>query len=157
MKGRFQFVKCGNGLSGTDAGIQQGNDCKQVCRLAFEKLDGLREEMKRLERQMEALAEEGTLSEENARHMDEVLKRYMALQTKYETEGGYETQDRFARICTGLKLSERFLEAEFDRLSGGEKTLVCLAKHCSSSRIFSYWMNRPTIWICPCCNGWKNI
>lgn len=106
----------------------KGMTVKQVCRLAFEKLDGLREEMKRLERQMEALAEEGTLSEENARHMDEVLKRYMALQTKYETEGGYETQDRFARICTGLKLSERFLEAEFDRLSGGEKTLVCLAK-----------------------------
>ena len=50
----------------------------------------------------------------------------------------------FARICTGLKLSEPFLEAEFDRLSGGEKTLVCLLqKHCSSSRIFSYWMNRP--------------
>lgn len=79
----------------------KGMTVKQVCRLAFEKLDGLREEMKRLERQMEALAEEGTLSEENARHMDEVLKRYMALQTKYETEGGYETQDRFARSAQG--------------------------------------------------------
>ncbi len=24
-----------------------------------------------------------------------------------------------------------------------------------NSRIFSYWMNRPTIWICPCYNGWR--
>ena len=32
------------------------------------------------------------------------------------------------RICTGLKLSGEFLEAEFRTLSGGEKTLACLAK-----------------------------
>lgn len=37
-------------------------------------------------------------------------------------------EERFARICTGLKLSGEFLEAEFRTLSGGEKTLACLAK-----------------------------
>lgn len=107
---------------------EAGTTVCQVCRLAFEKLDGIREEMTVLEKRMEELTYKGTLSEEETDRLEAILKRYTSLQTQYETEGGYETEERFSRICTGLKLSESFLKAEFGRLSGGEKTLVCLAK-----------------------------
>lgn len=107
---------------------EEGMTVSQVCRLAFEKLDGIREEMTVLEKRMEELTYKGTLSEEETDRLEAILKRYTNLQTQYETEGGYETEERFSRICTGLKLSESFLKAEFGRLSGGEKTLVCLAK-----------------------------
>ena len=83
----------------------------------------LQEQMQALERALENAA--GSGGEED---IDVLLKKYTLLQERYEAGGGYEMEERFARICTGLKLSGEFLEAEFRTLSGGEKTLACLAK-----------------------------
>lgn len=105
---------------------EAGMTVEEVCSLAFEKLTVMKEQMRRLEKEMEEAAGRSAGGQENI--MEDILRRYTALQMQYETEGGYETEERFARICTGLKLSGSFLKAEFSTLSGGEKTLVCLAK-----------------------------
>lgn len=96
---------------------------RQVCEQAFCELVMLQEQMQALERALENAA--GSGGEED---IDVLLKKYTLLQERYEAGGGYEMEERFARICTGLKLSGEFLEAEFRTLSGGEKTLACLAK-----------------------------
>ena len=46
----------------------------------------------------------------------------------YEVKGGYNTEEKLSKICTGLKLDESFLNKEFNLLSGGEKTTVVLGK-----------------------------
>ena len=46
----------------------------------------------------------------------------------YEVKGGYEAEEKLARICTGLKLDDSFLNKDFSLLSGGEKTTVLLGK-----------------------------
>lgn len=96
---------------------------RQVCEQAFRELVMLQEQMRALERALENAAGSGGEGE-----VDALLKKYTLLQEKYEAGGGYEMEERFARICTGLKLSGEFLEARFRTLSGGEKTLACLAK-----------------------------
>ena len=100
---------------------------RQVCEQAFRDLVMLQEQMRSLERSLADASEKASASgcEED---MDGLLKKYTLLQEKYEAGGGYEMEERFARICTGLKLSGEFLEAGFRMLSGGEKTLTCLAK-----------------------------
>lgn len=96
---------------------------RQVCEQAFRESVMLQEQMRALERALENAAGSGGEGD-----IDALLKKYTRLQEKYEAGGGYEMEERFARICTGLKLSGEFLEARFRTLSGGEKTLACLAK-----------------------------
>ena len=42
--------------------------------------------------------------------------------------GGYELEEKFKKICSGFKFSKDFLSKEYNTLSGGEKTIVNLAK-----------------------------
>lgn len=56
------------------------------------------------------------------------LEKYSELMSSYEIAGGYETEEKLSRICTGLKFDERFLNQAFHLLSGGEKTTVMLGK-----------------------------
>lgn len=125
---------------------------RQVCEQAFCELVMLQEQMQALERALENAA--GSGGEED---IDVLLKKYTLLQERYEAGGGYEMEERFARICTGLKLSGEFLEAEFRTLSGGEKTLPAWQRSFCRIRISWCLMNLRTIWICPCCSGWRNI
>ncbi len=60
--------------------------------------------------------------------LEKALKQYSQLVELYEAKGGYNTEEKLSRICTGLKLDESFLNKEFNLLSGGEKTTVVLGK-----------------------------
>ena len=42
--------------------------------------------------------------------------------------GGYELEKKFKKICSGFKFNKEFLEMNYNTLSGGEKTIVNLAK-----------------------------
>lgn len=99
---------------------------RQVCIQAFSELLKLQEQMQALEKQMEQAASSSFADQEDL--VNELLRSYTILQGKYEAGGGYEMEERFSRICSGLKLSEEFLESKFASLSGGEKTLASLAK-----------------------------
>ncbi|CEO21762.1 ribosomal protection-like ABC-F family protein [Paraclostridium sordellii] len=91
---------------------------KEILNLGFSHLIKLEENLRALEKDMK---------NENC-NMEKILNKYSNLQQEYETLGGYEKETKISKVCTGLNINEDFLEAEFDSLSGGEKTRVMLGK-----------------------------
>ncbi len=87
--------------------------------MAFEKQVAIKAQIEILESEMGKLDETA---------LEKVLLRYSRICEEYESLDGYRTQERLERICSGLKIEEDFLKHKFESLSGGEKTLVGLAK-----------------------------
>ena len=48
------------------------------------------------------------------------------LQEKYRIKGGYEIKSKIEKIKHGFKLSESMLNTPYNKLSGGEKTIIKL-------------------------------
>ena len=88
---------------------------REVLWQAFSYLEGMAEEMRR----MEALMADG---------QDVDLNRYSRLQTAFEDGGGYDLQVAYDRMTGGLKIDSAMQERPFMSLSGGEKTRVNLAR-----------------------------
>ncbi len=81
------------------------------------------EPLREMEREMAALAEqmgEGT--------DPTLLARYDKLTAAFEAAGGYETDTKTNKVCNGLTIPQSMREQLFDKLSGGEKTRVNLAR-----------------------------
>jgi len=90
-----------------------------VLNLAFEEVDEIEKQMRDLEEQMKVLEDAA---------LEKTLKKYSDLVQLFEVKGGYEREEKFNKVCTGLRFSESFLSKDFDLLSGGEKTTVLLGK-----------------------------
>lgn len=90
-----------------------------VLKMAFSEVYEIEEKMHKLEDEMKVLKEE---------ELERSLKQYSRLVQSYEVKGGYNTEEKLAKICTGLKFTQNFLDKEFNLLSGGEKTTVILGK-----------------------------
>jgi ATPase subunit of ABC transporter with duplicated ATPase domains len=90
-----------------------------VLNLAFEEIHSIENKMRELEDKMKFL--QGTA-------LEKVLKQYSELVQLYEVKGGYHTEEKLSKICTGLKFDDSFLNKDFSLLSGGEKTTVVLGK-----------------------------
>ena len=60
--------------------------------------------------------------------IENAIKKYGRLQEEYIASGGYELEEKFKKICSGFKFSESFLNKPYNSFSGGEKTIVNLAK-----------------------------
>ena len=88
---------------------------REVLWQAFSYLEGMAEEMRR----MEALMGDG-------QEVD--LNRYSRLQTAFEDGGGYDLQVAYDRMTGGLKIDPEMQARPFMSLSGGEKTRVNLAR-----------------------------
>lgn len=93
-----------------------GYTTEDVLRSAFSELVSLRKKMEQMEKKMA----------ENV--SDEALREYDAMAVRYQTGGGYEMDVEVEKICNGLGIPTAMREQEFDRLSGGEKTRVNLAR-----------------------------
>lgn len=91
----------------------------EVLIMAFEVQMLLKEQMDDLERKMTC---------NDGEKLEKILNRYGALTEQYECLGGYEINERLAKITSGLKFCDFFLSQNFEELSGGEKTVVMLAK-----------------------------
>lgn len=90
-----------------------------VLNSAFEKADSLHKELELLEKQL------ATADESN---MERLLDKYSQLQSLYENLGGYEQEEKLSKVCTGLKIDDKFKKKLFSQLSGGEKTTIILGK-----------------------------
>ncbi len=95
----------------------QGYRVEQVLDTAFAQLKEMEEEMNRLANQMA----EGD-------HSDGTMTRYDKLSHLFQTQGGYETETQKNKVCAGLTIPQPMRDQEFDKLSGGEKTRVNLAR-----------------------------
>lgn len=92
-----------------------GFTVEDVLRTAFDHLKAMEEELH-------------TLSDQLAGGDKELLARYDRLQVAFETGGGYETETRLEKICSGLGIEKDFRAKQFADLSGGEKTRINLAR-----------------------------
>jgi len=92
---------------------------KDVLNLAFEEVFELEKKLRSLEVEMQTL--EGDA-------LEKVLKKYSRVSDAFDVQGGYDIQEKFNKICSGLKLDNEFLNRKFHRLSGGEKSTVMLGK-----------------------------
>jgi len=57
-----------------------------------------------------------------------VLTQYGRLMEEYERLGGYDTDIRLDKICSGMNIDDRLRNSLFNQLSGGEKSRVNLAR-----------------------------
>ncbi|MCM3573719.1 ABC-F type ribosomal protection protein [Mesobacillus subterraneus] len=89
-----------------------------VLETAFYELLEVQADMKQLETQMAAAGEDSF-------KLERLLAKYGVLQEKFTLGGGYEMEANIDRIANGLKI-EGMLDANFNSLSGGEKTKVGL-------------------------------
>ena len=78
----------------------------------------------KLAREMEELTERMAAGESD----DALLRRYGALNERFEVFGGYDTDVAVNKIANGLSISAEMRVQLFDRLSGGEKTRVNLGR-----------------------------
>ena len=93
-----------------------GYTVEDVLRTAFEPLLAMRRKMTRLEQAMGEDASRQTLAE------------YDRLSAAFASGGGYEMDVQTDKVCGGLGIPAEQRSQEFDRLSGGEKTRVNLAR-----------------------------
>ncbi len=94
-----------------------GYTVEDVLDTAFEPLHKLEEEMNQLSQRMADGESDSTL-----------LSRYDKLSAAFQTGGGYETDTNKNKVCSGLSIPREMREQPFDKLSGGEKTRVNLAR-----------------------------
>ena len=94
--------------------------CLDILKSAFAKLNEMQSEMKSLE---ELLA-----TTEDANLLDEYVRRYCNMQEKFSVLGGYDIDLQIDYVISGLKIDKRLLDMEFSSLSGGERTLINMAK-----------------------------
>ncbi len=83
-------------------------------------------DMIKLENSMKELEEKmSTISNDE---IQKILNKYGRIQEEYIAIGGYEMQEKYKKICSGFKFDENILNRQYNLLSGGEKTIVNLAK-----------------------------
>lgn len=93
-----------------------GFTTEDVLHSAFSRLDKIKSRMEGLEAQLSESPDES------------LLREYDALMAKYQLYGGYDTEMEVGKVSNGLEISEQMRSRPFDKLSGGEKTRVNLAR-----------------------------
>lgn len=93
-----------------------GYNVEDVLRTAYAPLEALKRKMDELAQKLTANAPKTLLDE------------YDRLSNAYDVGGGYEQDTQIDKICNGLGIPQAMRSQEFDRLSGGEKTRVNLAR-----------------------------
>jgi ATP-binding cassette subfamily F protein 3 len=87
-------------------------------REAFSTVLAAADRMREIEREMETAGDE----------LEALLDEYDRLQTRFESGGGYDIEHRTEAVLNGLGFTEEQFSDPVDRLSGGQKTRVALAK-----------------------------
>ena len=64
----------------------------------------------------------------NSKDYDKLVEKFCALSEKFSELGGYEINSNISSVVGGLHIDESILNKSYNNLSGGEKTLVQLAK-----------------------------
>ena len=106
------------GLLEQHVDFETGITVHEAALAAFTHLQSMEREMRQLEQQM---AEGGD-------DLDQVLERYSDLQHRFEREGGFEYAAKAEAILQGLGFDESTWKLETEKLSGGQKNRLGLAR-----------------------------
>ena len=95
--------------------------CIDILKSAFSRLNNINNELQDLELKLCSIIDNDELNQ--------YVRRYSNLQEKFMILGGYEIDLQISTVVNGLKIDKSLLEREFNLLSGGERTLINLAKN----------------------------
>lgn len=93
---------------------------EEVLQDAYSDLFKIENKMNEILRKME--------NEKDPAEYDRLINHYGSLQEKFQNNGGYDITTNIDSVCSGLKISNEMRLQNYDSLSGGEKTLIHLAK-----------------------------
>ena len=68
------------------------------------------------------------LQEMSEDRYNDTLQKYCTLMEKFSLDGGYDIEVNINTVIEGLKIDKSILSTSYDNLSGGEKTIIQLAK-----------------------------
>lgn len=88
----------------------------EILKDAFVEINTLEKQLKEYEQKL------------NEKYDEVVLEKYCAILEKFNLIGGYDVDVKINTVINGLELNKNMLEQSYNTLSGGEKTLVQLAK-----------------------------
>ena len=104
-------------LDQTGASIDDNRCVYEILKESFCELNELEKSIKKLEDKMNKNTDN-----------QKIINKYCFLIDRYSNLGGYEIDANINTVIVGLKLDSTILDRSFNELSGGEKTLVQLAK-----------------------------
>lgn len=117
------FIKKRSRIAYLDQVGSSIDDPRQVYDILKEVFSDLNFMETKLNKMQERLSESLPEDEYN-----KILTKYCDLQEQFMTLGGYDIDFKINEVLTGLKIDTSMLEQSYNDLSGGEKTLVQLAK-----------------------------
>jgi ATP-binding cassette subfamily F protein 3 len=102
-----------------DATFTPGNTLIDEAELAFEELHDLSHKLRDIEHGMATAQGEA---------LDKLLGQYEKLQHDFDEQGGYAWRHRLEATLHGVKLNEDVWETQVEKLSGGQRSRLALAK-----------------------------
>lgn len=97
-------------------------------RIAYDILMDAFEDINKMSETIKFYEEKMTKLNTNSAEYMIVLEKYCALMEKFSNVGGYDVDVNIQMICEGLNIQEEMLNKSYNSLSGGEKTLIQLAR-----------------------------
>ena len=107
-------------LDQTGSSIDDDRPVIEVLKDAFGELTEMERQINKLQNMMETDLDE--------KEYNKVFERYCNLLEKFSVAGGYDIDMNISTVVEGLKIDKSLLNQSYNDLSGGEKTLVQLAK-----------------------------
>lgn len=106
-------------LDQTASSIQDSRIVKDILKDSFEEINAMEKRLNDLQNK---------LTDTTAEDYNVTLSRYCNLLERFQLAGGYDVDVQISTVVEGLGIGKDMLEKSYDVLSGGEKTLVQLAK-----------------------------
>lgn len=107
-------------LDQTGSSIVDNRIVYEILKDAFTDLKDMEKKLNELQKKME--------SEIQGKEYDSLLKKYCNLLERFSVAGGYDMDLNINTVVEGLNIDSSILNQSYNDLSGGEKTLVQLAK-----------------------------
>ena len=99
---------------------KEGVTVREFLKTAFLRLKTIQDKMKELEEKMCS----PTISSEE---LESVIEKYGKYQDEFANAGGYNLDPDVEKVANNLNIGD-LIEQEYEVLSGGQKTIVCLAR-----------------------------
>ena len=107
-------------LDQTGSSIEDDRLAIDILKDAFVELNEMEKRLNNLQNLMNTTTD--------ANEQNKVMEKYCNLVEQFAMAGGYEIETNIKTIAEGLKISKDILYSSYNDLSGGEKTLIQLAK-----------------------------
>lgn len=123
-----QEQQTGGGISknkDVTLGYMEQHSCSTPDRTVYNELLSIFEPLIKAERRLDEIAH---LIENNRGNTDELVAEQFSLRERFECDGGLTYVSRTRAALFGLGFTENELDMPTDRLSGGQRSKLCLAK-----------------------------